>query len=194
MNILKINMGSLLVCGLLASGAIAFAMAYTEPPKPKPSYLTGSLPPKVTDSALNALPKAVRCDKDGAPTDRGISIPRYCSVEKQRELEAIAADYSVEPVKKMYNTYRLYAYVKFCHDSREGYAVVNISDREMELAHRAVKTIQQSTGLSSADLDVLWQRAIRDNSGSYGARVPCQNMQTALVGKAGISNYDTRRP
>jgi hypothetical protein len=99
-----------------------------------------------------------------------------------------------QPVLEMYNAYRLYHYVEFCHHIREGYVVVNINDVEMQRAKQATKLIEHQLSLSDADLEVIWQRAVKANSGMWSHPDQCQEFYRALVKNSGMANYNTRRP
>ena len=56
-----------------------------------------------------------------------------------------------------------YIYVKRCHDTREGYALVYISDPEFERARTEIAALEGKLKVQGVDVNELWDEAAEDS-------------------------------
>jgi TPR repeat protein len=105
---------------------------------------------------------------------------RILDLDKAR---AEAAAEARKPVNRLLTAYKRYAYVKYCNEVRQGYAVVYVNDIELERARVTVKAVEDD-GLhedGSLDTKAMWNRAVSEIAGKYVDRGQCQMELQSLL-------------
>jgi hypothetical protein len=91
-----------------------------------------------------------------------------------------------------------FARVQFCHQLRDGYAVVYISVPEYERSHAAAKAVEKSILAQQPNLNTsaIWQQAVqRIRSGGFNATdITCANERVALYRMSPSSVYQYQKP
>jgi hypothetical protein len=81
--------------------------------------------------------------------------------------------------------YYYYIQVKFCHDARDGYAMVYVNDVEFEQARRFVTELEASALTKdkdhAVDTKALWTGVDSSLNGKYMNRYSCQEALHTLV-------------
>lgn len=62
-------------------------------------------------------------------------------------------------IPELGQAYTDYIVVKRCHEAREGYAVIHVSDAEMARAKNAIQRLESVIKVPEMDLDALWSKA-----------------------------------
>lgn len=143
---------------LFAIGLLG-VLIYAALPSARPSHASSLQQKEARDRILNSLyvkPKTI-CPPGN-----------YCPYSTDADLSNFAQSLAPKdrPVIRMYEAYRLYSYTQFCHQLRDGYALIYISDPEMQRAKQAIKAIEADLPeLDDDDLDVIWNKASKANHG-----------------------------
>jgi uncharacterized protein YecT (DUF1311 family) len=90
--------------------------------------------------------------------------------EKKRAAEAVAIE-AAKPENQLFRGYKLYAFIKYCNEIRQGYEMVYINDVEMERARHKIEGIEKDAlaAIDDKDFDTraLFNKAVRSNAGSF---------------------------
>lgn len=72
-----------------------------------------------------------------------------------------------EQTEWLYSAYRHYAYLKFCNEVRQGYAVVYVNDIELDRARTKIKNIEDDSLNFAKDISTvdLWKKAVESIDG-----------------------------
>jgi hypothetical protein len=100
------------------------------------------------------------------------------------------------PTNRLFNSYRLYAYVKFCNDVRQGYLVQYINDLELDRADKAIKAVvaQITKEDTSINTDDIWEKALRSLAGRYAEDAVCRNALNQLFKMSPEPVYTIPKP
>jgi TPR repeat protein len=105
--------------------------------------------------------------------DQGLEIAKH-------NLNEADPDYN-----RLLTAYMQYAFVKHCHEVREGYVVVYINDVEFGRAKNAIKTIETDALAKNVSFnpDAMWEHAVTDlvNQNRFVDRDQCQLNLNALL-------------
>ena len=117
----------------------------------------------------------VSCFPDLVETMRAFKVRLEQARAETKKRQQEAAERAKQPVNVLGNAYWNYLMVKSCYEARIGYLAIYISDREMEQARDAVRTIEQALKpkLDPGVFDRLW--------GRVEARVREQNIPDKLL-------------
>jgi hypothetical protein len=107
---------------------------------------------------------------------------------KQQEAPKLEEDPKTAALRMATNTlgpiYYRYIFLKKCHEIREGYATVFISEAELERARQATKRLEDNIKLPGLNLTWLWEEANRRVNAallrSLPDRATCQVMLREL--------------
>lgn len=116
--------------------------------------------------------------------------------KKNAELAAAEAKIQALPVNRLLNGYMAFGYVRFCHESREGYLVQYVNDVELKKAERAVKAIVEQTTKEdpSLDTDRVWQEAQSFNNGRHLNEGMCREALMDLFKRSPVALHSTDKP
>jgi hypothetical protein len=145
-----------------------------------------------------------------APVKAGDASLPTISIEQQRQnMEKSKAEYDAHeravrskaaeqalPANRLYFDYAAFAYVRFCHESREGYLVQYVNDVEMDKANKAIKEIvAQATKEDPAiNTDEVWRKALAALQGINLDQMECHNTLTQLLKRSPTPVYSTAKP
>jgi hypothetical protein len=117
---------------------------------------------------------------------------RQAETERQEKAAAEAR----KPENRLVKTYEFYAKVQFCNQVRQGYAMVFVTDVEMQRARVATKTIEKDllTEEPSLNTDKAWQQALANVQGWRAFRETCQGSYMALLRLSPIDMYPIQKP
>jgi hypothetical protein len=116
--------------------------------------------------------------------------------KKRAETEREQAVIDALPVNRLRFDYAAFAYVRFCHESRQGYLVQYVNDVEMEKAHKAIKEIvaQATKEDPTINTDEVWRKAVASLQGINLDQMGCHNTLTQLLKRSPIPAYSTEKP
>lgn len=92
--------------------------------------------------------------------------------------------------------YAAFAYVRFCHESREGYLVQYVNDIEMAKARNAIEQIvaQAKKDDPAINTDEAWSNAMAAIKGDNLDPMICHNTLAQLLKRSPIPAYSTEKP
>jgi hypothetical protein len=92
--------------------------------------------------------------------------------------------------------YAAFAYVRVCHQSREGYLVQYVNDVEMAKARNAIEAIvaQAKKDDPAINTDEAWSNAMAAIRGMNLDQMGCHNTLTQLLKRSPIPVYSTEKP
>jgi hypothetical protein len=85
----------------------------------------------------------------------------------------------------LFSGYRHYAYLKFCNEIRQGYAMVYVNDIELDRARTKIKDIEDDSLAVAHDLDTnaLWNKAVSSIKGMHADPGTCRATLQGLMMK-----------
>lgn len=100
------------------------------------------------------------------------------------------------PVNRLLNGYMAFGYVRFCHESREGYLVQYVNGAELQKAERAVKAIVAQTTKEDPSLntDRVWQEAQSLNERRHLNEGMCREALLDLFKRSPVALQSTAKP
>lgn len=119
-------------------------------------------------------------------------------IQRQKNAQRAAEEEKVQalPVNRLLNGYTAFGYVRFCHESRQGYLIQYVNDFEMQKAERAVKAIVAQTTKEdpSLDTDKVWREAQSINSGRHLNEGMCREALVDLFKRSPVPLQSTDKP
>ena len=116
--------------------------------------------------------------------------------KQQEEAQALAkaqAEEAEKPENQLANGYISYLRTKACYEARQGYAVVYITDTEMDIAKRQIKSIENAINSQhEVDLDMIWEWSINNMSPLGGLEMIAGGLKEYLAMEA-QSDFDGTR-
>lgn len=102
------------------------------------------------------------------------------------------------PPFRLFNGYRLYIYIQWCHRTREGYLVQYVNDIELARAEMAIKAIKAQAiadepNLGPAD-DEVWKKALQSLVGAPLFPETCQQSLGQLFDMSPAPVYSIDKP
>jgi len=108
--------------------------------------------------------------------------------KQQEEAQAIAkaqAEEAEKPENQLASGYISYLRTKACYEARQGYAVVYITDTEMDIAKRQIKSIENAiSSQHEVDLDMIWEWSINNMSPLGGLEMIAGGLKEYLAMEA----------
>jgi Skp family chaperone for outer membrane proteins len=116
--------------------------------------------------------------------------------QQQAEADRAQAVIEAKPSTRLYRGYQRYAFVKFCNDVRQGYAVQYVNDVELERAGKVIKALAAQTSAEDASIDTddLWKQTLRSLEGKSAHDVMCKNTLIALFNMSPTPVYQIAKP
>jgi hypothetical protein len=139
--------------------------------------------------------KAIEAKAQAAERER--RRQEYEAARPAREAaEREAARIEALPSNRLFNGYRLYGYVKFCNEVREGYMVQYVSDIELERARKAIKAIAARATKDDASIntDDVWQKARGTLDRLRADDVMCHNSLVELLNVSPEPVFNIEKP
>ena len=88
--------------------------------------------------------------------------------KQQEEAQALAkaqAEEAEKPENQLASGYISYLTTKACYEARQGYAMVFVTDQEMETSKRQIKSIEDAiSSQHDVDVDMIWEWSVKNNS------------------------------
>lgn len=127
-----------------------------------------------------------------------VKAAQAAEIQRKKNTERAAEEAKVQalPVNRLLNGYMAFGYVRFCHESRDGYLVQYVNDIEMQKAERAVKAIVAQTTKEDASLntDKVWQEAQSFNEGRHLNEGTCREALIDLFRRSPVPLQSTAKP
>jgi hypothetical protein len=105
-----------------------------------------------------------------------------------------AAEQAAKPENRLYRAYRRYAYIKACYEMRLGYAMIYITDAELDRAREKITGIEKDAlaeiGGKDFNTTSLFSRAVDANHGMSASYDACHiELRNILGTKSNGGNY-----
>lgn len=116
--------------------------------------------------------------------------------KQQKEAAAAQTIIDAKPINRLLLGYHHYAFVKFCNDVRQGYAVQYVNDAELQRANTVIKALVAQTTAEDASIntDDLWKQALRSLEGQGAYDATCRNTLIALFNMSPTPVYQITKP
>jgi hypothetical protein len=97
-------------------------------------------------------------------------------IQDRENAKAAAAAEARKPANRLLTGYKRYAFVKYCNEVRQGYALVYVNDIELARARTAVKAIEDDVVREDSSIvtDAVWKLANTQIKGEYVDQYTCQ--------------------
>lgn len=119
--------------------------------------------------------------------------------ERKRLADAKAAE-EAKPANVLFRAYTRYAYVKFCNQVREGYALQYVNDFEMQRATNVIKAIKDKAVKDELNLDTdyAWTQGLQEAQRLLSANAmgpdQCHWAYSDLLGMSPTTPYVVTKP
>jgi peptidoglycan hydrolase-like protein with peptidoglycan-binding domain/uncharacterized protein YecT (DUF1311 family) len=108
-------------------------------------------------------------------------MPLIADFRKVQDLQNKAAEAAAveaaKPENQLFRAYRLYAFIKYCNELRQGYVMIYINDVEMDRAREKIEGIEKDSlaAINDKDFDTtaLFGKAVTANRGLYANYQSC---------------------
>jgi hypothetical protein len=107
------------------------------------------------------------------------------------------------PRDRISTAYGQYSFIQLCHQVRQGYAVTNINDDELQRARMAAKAIEKAAIAKDptinpdkefAEADELARSTFSDGEDKERIGELCRSVLNALLSSSPVSPYQAHRP
>jgi hypothetical protein len=93
---------------------------------------------------------------------------------------------------KLYEVYWRYAFVQYCHQVRQGYEMIFVSDPEFYRAQTIAKAV--AVNAKGVDTDKIWRQALDHNNDMPVSRDWCQRAYRESLEMSPVAVFDMQKP